>query len=234
MKKITILLLLLFITSPTWAAITARVCLSDGVTPLELADPCVPFVYRDVMVGTKLTVLISSDVAEEWYGGSLVLEEAEMADRGLLYGRPPIDEFENYLGSCLPDAGEWTSAVYEDDFTYPGPGFDMYGGLDPNAGDWFILDYNALDVGDCEIELYDDFDPYAVWILTLSLNHVRTRDFDGNTQVDFADFALLASYWLETDCGSIDDCQGTDLEPDGDVDFDDLMLFCDFWLEKTE
>jgi hypothetical protein len=230
MKKIAILLLLLSITSPTWAAVEARVCLSDGVTPLELADPCIPNVYRDIMVGTKLTMIVSSNVAEDGYGGVLVLKEAEMADRGLLYGRPPINEYGNYLGSCLPDAGKQPE-VY-DAYGYP-PGFETYVGVDPNAGDWFIFDYNALDIGDCEIELRDF---YAVpeLVQTLSLNHVRTRDFDGNTCVDFADFALLASYWLETDCGSIDNCEGTDLDTDGDVDFYDFTLFCEFWLEKTE
>jgi hypothetical protein len=232
MKKITILLLFFCMTSPAWGEVSAKVYLSDGVTPLELADPCVPFVYRDIMVGTKLTVIVSSNVAEYWYGGALVLKEAEMANRGLLYGRAPINEYGNYLGSCLPDAGE-DAAVY-DTYVYPGPGFEIYGGTNPNAGDWFIFDYNALDVGGCKIELHD-FDAEPELIQTLSLNHVRTRDFNNDTKVDFSDFAILASYWKTTGCnGSNGWCEGADLDTDGNVDSNDLMLFCEYWLGKTE
>jgi hypothetical protein len=230
MKTIAILLLLLSMTSPTWGAVSAKACLSDGVTPLELADPCIPNVYRDVMVGTKLTVIVSSNVAEEWYGGSLVVKDAEMANRGLLYGRD-FDGY-GYPGSCLPGAGE--DAAVLDTYMYPGPGFEIYGGTNPNASDWFIFDYNALDVGDCKIELYDGFNEEAELIQTLSLNHVLTRDFDGNTRVDFADFAVLALYWQKDNCGSLDDCEGADLDTDGNIDSEDLMLFCEYWLEKTK
>lgn len=231
MKKMTILLLLLSVTSQTMGAVSARVCLHDGITPLELADPCIPDVYRDVMVGTKLTVLVSANVAEEWYnGGALIIEEENMANVGNLYGRPPIDEFGNYIGSCLPDAGEYP-AVYD---SYPGPGFDIYAGFEPNAGDWFILDYNALDLGDCNVAFYNFDVNDTAPIQTLVLHHVPTRDFDGNTKVDFADFAILASYWLEDNCRILDNCEGADLDNDGNIDLDDLMKFCEFWLAKTE
>jgi len=54
-------------------------------------------------------------------------------------------------------------------------------------------------------------------------------DFDGDDDVDFADFTILAARWLQTDnsfwCGG-----GTDLTNDGDVDFNDLNEFADNWL----
>src|SRR4030042_3970552 len=87
MRKTIILLLFLSVTSHALGGVSARVCLSDGITPLELADPCIPDVYRDVMVGTKLTVIIASDTAEYWYGGALGVLEENMLDIGRLYGR---------------------------------------------------------------------------------------------------------------------------------------------------
>jgi len=54
-------------------------------------------------------------------------------------------------------------------------------------------------------------------------------DFDGDDDVDFADFTILAARWLQTDnsfwCGG-----GTDLTNDGDVDFNDLNEFAGNWL----
>jgi hypothetical protein len=235
MKKIIILLLLFCMTSPTWGAVSTRVCLSDGVTPLELADPCVPFVYRDIMGGTKLTIIVDSNVAEYWYGGALGVEEEKMLNHGCLYGRG-FDGF-GYPGSCLPAAGEdayvWSTVSY-------GYGFELYGGSEPTVGDWFILDYdaNALDIGDCNVSFYyyEEIEGEMVPILlhTLTFHHVRTRDFNDDTKVDFRDYAILASHWLETDCNNSGWCQGTDLDIDGNVDLNDLMLFCEYWLEKTE
>ncbi|MBN1392776.1 MAG: hypothetical protein JW947_08250 [Sedimentisphaerales bacterium] len=235
MKKMIILFLLLSVTSGTLGAVSARVCLSDGITPLELADPCIPNEYRDIMVGTKLTVLVSSDVAEYWYAGDLVVAEAEMANIGLLYGRDC--EFGECPGSCLPDAGE--DAAVWDTYMFPGPGFEFYGGFEPNVGDWFIFDYNALEVGDCNVLFYEyqeiEGEPVPVLLSTMTFHHTRTRDFNGDTKVDFADFAILASYWQEDNCGSLNNCEGADLDNnDGDVDLGDLMEFCKFWLEKTE
>jgi hypothetical protein len=229
MKKKTILLLFFCVTSSALGAVSTRVCLSDGNTPLELVDPCIPFVYRDVMVGTRLTIIVDSNVAEYWYGGALGAEEEDMLNRGCLYGRSY--DGNEYPGSCLPDAGEdaavWNTVSY-------GYGFELYGGNEPNAGDWFILDYNALDIGDCNIAFYDFDVSETEPVYTLIFHHVRTRDFDGNTQVDFADFAVLALYWQEVNCGDANDCEGTDLDVDGNVDFDDLILFVEYWLEKTQ
>jgi len=224
MKKIAILLLFFSTTLPTWGAVSTRVCLSDGNTPLELADPNIPFVYRDVMVGTRLTIIVDSNVAEYWYGGALVTEETD-----ILYGRG-CDGLE-CSGSCLPAAGDFAYVV---EIEYPGYGFEFYGGEEPNVGDWFIFDYNAKDIGNCNVAFYDYDVSETEPVHTLTFHHVRTRDFDGNTQVDFADFAVLAFYWQEVNCGDANDCEGTDLDINGSVDVNDLMLFCEYWLEKTE
>jgi hypothetical protein len=49
--------------------------------------------------------------------------------------------------------------------------------------------------------------------------------------VDFADYTILASYWLENECGG---CGGTDLTCDKMVDFFDLWEFTGNWLTGFE
>lgn len=217
-------------TSAVVGEIFTIVYSADGNTPLELEDPNIPFVYRDIMVGTKLSIVVHSDVNEDWFnGGSLVIEGEEMQARGELHGRDC--EFGECPGSCLPDAGEW-AAVWET--TYPGIGFDLGSVEDPNAGNWYIIDYEAIDSGYCDVTFYNYDIDFSNPVEILSFNHVRTRDFDNNAKVDFADFAALASYWQATDCSEPDWCEGTDLDTDSDVDVNDLMLFCEFWLERTQ
>ena len=211
------------------AEVSMRVCLADGSTPLELADPCIPFVYRDIMVGTKLTIIVSSDVNQYWSdGGSLAIEE-EYLDYGTLSARGP-KVGEDWSGSHLPAAGEEALVVW-----WPVNEFDFCtGSTGVEAGDWFIIDYNAINIGTCYVVFYDYSTSWSDPNCYLMFSHVRTRDFNKDTKVDFSDFAILASYWQETGCSEPDWCQGTDLDTDGNVETDDLMLFADYWLEKTE
>jgi len=71
-------------------------------------------------------------------------------------------------------------------------------------------------------------------VYDLVFSHVRTRDFNNDAKVDFDDFAVLASYWQDTDCNDPNWCEGTDLDTDGNVDCNDLTLFVDYWLKRTE
>ncbi|MGA2916362.1 MAG: hypothetical protein ABSE89_10085 [Sedimentisphaerales bacterium] len=229
-KLILIVLVLTLGVAPMGISnISTMVFLSDGNTPLALVDPNIPYVYQDIMVGTRLTIIVDSNIAEYWYGGALGVEEEDMLNRGCLYGRG-YDGFE-YPGSRLPDAGEnaavWSTVSY-------GYGFELYGGDEPNAADWFILDYNALNIGDCNIAFYDFDVNENEPVHTLIFHHVRTRDFNNNTIVDFHDYAIFASHWLETNCNAPNWCDGTDLDINGSVDVNDLMLFCQYWLERTE
>jgi YD repeat-containing protein len=52
-------------------------------------------------------------------------------------------------------------------------------------------------------------------------------------KVDFKDFAILASRWLEQDCISSDWCGGSDIDWSGSVDFDDLAILAQQWLESV-
>ncbi|HUT46228.1 MAG TPA: PEP/pyruvate-binding domain-containing protein, partial [Sedimentisphaerales bacterium] len=56
-------------------------------------------------------------------------------------------------------------------------------------------------------------------------------DIDGDEDVDFHDFALLAARWLESVC---DECGGADLTGDGRVTGEDLWEFAYNWLAPLE
>jgi hypothetical protein len=73
-----------------------------------------------------------------------------------------------------------------------------------------------------------------VWNVALSQTEIDDvfenkveGDVDGDYDVDFRDFAALASHWLDNDCG---DCDGTDLTGDGEVNMNDLLDISENWL----
>jgi hypothetical protein len=223
--------------SAVMGEISTVVFLSDGNTPLALVDSNIPHVYRDIMVGTKLTIVVSSDTNEFWGdgyendGGSLAIEE-QYWPYGFLSAREPLIEGD-WSGSHLPAAGN-PATVYDWEESSV-DGFDLYtGSQDIEAGDWFIIDYNATDIGDCNVGFYDHrIKGWGEPVYYLCFSHVRTRDFNNDTIVNFHDYAILASHWLQTNCQAPGWCEGTDLDISGNIDINDLMLFCEFWLEKT-
>jgi hypothetical protein len=59
-------------------------------------------------------------------------------------------------------------------------------------------------------------------------------DFESDGDVDFADFVLLASHWLDGQCEPLNKwCQRADLTADGVVDLADLIEFADDWLKSA-
>jgi hypothetical protein len=216
--------------------VSVTVYLSDGNTPLALVDPNIPHVYRDIMVGTKLIIVVSSDTNEYWGdgfddGGSLAIEE-EYSPYGILSAREPLVEGD-WSGSHLPAAGN--EAIVWDWEESGIDGFNLYTGSNNiEPGDWFIIDYNAIDIGDCNVGFYDHRISWDEPIYELSFSHVRTRDFNNDTIVNFHDYAIFASHWLETNCNTSNGCDGTDLDINDSVNANDLMLFCQYWLERTE
>jgi hypothetical protein len=61
-------------------------------------------------------------------------------------------------------------------------------------------------------------------------------DLNKNGTVNMYDLAVLAKYWLKTNCPALN-CEGADLEPqgywDGDVDLFDLDILADNWLNTN-
>jgi len=105
---------------------------------------------------------------------------------------------------------------------------------DAVAGDWFVLDYHAETVGSCDVALYDLDWNLETPIEILSLTHVPTRDFDGDTLVNFADFALLAARWHQGPDTDPNAVASPDLNGDGWVDPLDVALFSEFWIDRTD
>lgn len=223
--KTLIISLVFCIVQSAMGEVSTRICRSDGNTPFE---------YQDIMVGTKLTIIVSSDVNEFWGtpgngGGSLAIEEAYW-NYGVLSARGP-EVGEDWSGSHLPAAGD-EAVVWR--WEVDANGFDLYtGSTGIQAGDWFIIDYNAIGVGDCNVGFYDHNISWDIPIYNITFSHVRTRDFNNDTKVDFGDFGILASYWQRKDCHIPSWCNGADLDINGSVDCNDLMLFSDYWLETT-
>ncbi len=247
MQKLAPFIVLLSISSLAAAEVSIRVCLADGNTPLEPADANTPFVYRDIMVGTKLTIIIASDAAGTW-GGGLHIEGVDK-DYGILSGRGYSDTTRDWQGSRFEAAG-LRARVY-DYLSFLSTGFELNSHRTAVPGDWFVIDYTATQAGRCRVALYD-YPPLDAWpiedlndplppdvsppilLAELVFNQVRTRDFDQDATVGLGDFAVFASHWGAADCIDPDRCQGTDLDADGDVDKADLALFADYWLKKTQ
>ena len=238
MKRLISFIILLIAAPAAHAEVFTRVCLADGNTPLELADPCIPFVYRPIMVGTHLTIIINSDTDGSWDGGELTIWDANQ-NYGVLSGRDYNDETLDWKGSRFPAAGEmaavWDFAENEevDGQMHDAKGFRMYGDDNAVVGDWFIIDYNAINVGFCSVIFYDRSVDWEHPLYKMYFTHVRTRDFNNDGIVNFEDFAVLGLNWQRTDCLEPENCSGTDLDADGYVGISDLMQFVEYWLEKT-
>lgn len=227
---VTLWILLVSRWSTAIGQVSANVCRADGITPLEPADPNIPFVYSDIMVGTRLTIIISSAAAGYW-GGDLAIT-GEDCDHGVLSARDYSGTTNDWAGSRLPAAGDMARVWKWQD--PDAQGFSLEGHRSALAGDWFVIDYTATDVGVCKVGFYDHAISWVDPIYYLAFFHVPSRDFNRDTKVDFADFAIFASRWQRAVFAEPDWCEEIDLDGDRSVSLNDLMLFADYWLETTE
>ncbi len=86
--------------------------------------------------------------------------------------------------------------------------------------------------GDSEGVYYDYYQLLTTSTKTFTID--QTADFDGDCDVDLADFSIFAEHWLQTGCSEPDWCGGADLtkdQSDGIVDTFDLLKFAQLWLE---
>jgi len=237
---------IILLAPTTRARVWVTVYRCDETTPLEVIDSNQPTVYRDIMVGTRLVFVVSSDTNEPWQGALLLSWEdagyGTLSGRGYVPVKPgtgvPTD---NYLDSCLEAAG--TRARVWDFNDSRGIGLQLRtdrtpyitGGHPVTPGEWFILDFRAEKVGTLDIGLYNLVASYVVPVATFSVTHVPSRDFNRDSVVDWNDFARLAVHWHRTPSADPNEPAAVfDLNADGRVDAGDLMLFSEYWLERTD
>lgn len=223
MKRFFILILGLLLNSVAAGAVSMRICQADGTTPLDTNAP--------IMVGTKLTIYVDSNSAAAWVGGLDLVKAPDdpVPPIGKLFGRSWDPNLLNYVGSKYSAAGIRAKVV--DWVNQDQQSFELFA-KDPNiaAGTWFVLDYNAMNIGDCTLKLVEYHGADLVVITSKTIHQIATRDFNHDGKINFADFAKLASYWLHTDCNALNHCDGTDLYPDGKIDFIDVAYFAEYWL----
>ncbi len=242
MRTLFVLVIAMAVAPLAFAKVWTTVYRCDETTPLAAVDANHPTVYRDIMVGTRLVIVVSSDAPglygdHQLWSGGLVISRDDW-QRGTLSGRGYNEQRRNYDGSTLAAAvllGR-ASAQYRE-YLQPdtGNGFDLRPGQYSIAGDWFVLDYHAKQTGSCDVGLYDFDASIDVPLETLSFTHVPSRDFNGDTIVNFRDLALLASR-----CGTVvapdpnDRNAPFDLDANGRVDVGDIASFSEYWLERTD
>lgn len=223
--------------SAVHAAVWTTAYRFDEVTPLAAVDANQPTVYRDIMVGTHLVLIVSSDSDEPWTGALYI--SWEDASCGVLMGRGYSPAWGSYGESCLDAAGRGAMVGV---YAGAGAGFELstaesFGvpGWDPLAGEWFILDYHAQAVGSCHVILYSGAVGQRTLVETLSFTHVMSRDFDDDRVVGFEDFALLASRWRTTvDSDPNSPSTRLDLNSDQQIGAQDLALFSEYWLDQID
>lgn len=263
MKKLAVILTVA-LAAPSGAKVWITAYRSDGVTPLAVVDPNQPTVYRDTMVGTRLVLVVASDapgvfhfsppslpvpdipipgyipgVSVDWlvWNGTLLIPWADSEQRmltGALSGRGYNKQTFSYDGSILAAAGQPPKAKVRYLDSTAGAGFGFTAERLSVAGDWFVFDYRAERTGTCAV-LFSQPADLGVPTEVLSFRHVPSRDFNGDTVVDFRDFALLASRWNSAVSADPNGPSGAfDLNGDARVDFGDLALFSEYWLERTD
>ena len=234
MKKLLVLILALGIVPIATGQITLEVREADGETPFDCND--------DIMVGSRLTIIVSSDCnsdCNDYWSGGLFIEGEDRA-LGTLAGRgldPNDPNARDYTDSHYKAAGDFAKVTgWKDSSIW---GFDLYtfypvdGNSESNstiAGDWFIIDYKADKVGDCNVGFYDYRISWDDPNYFLRFSHSPTRDLSFDEKVNFVDFAIFASQRDASECDDPNWCDGADLNRDSDVDYNDLGLFLDYWL----
>jgi hypothetical protein len=251
MTRTLLVLTTIIILAPLAAArVWTSVYRCDEATPLAPLDANHPTIYRDIMVGTRLVIVISSDTNEP-ASGALRLSWDD-ANNATLSARGYDPESFSYRGSCLEAAGRGAT-VWDtmDSYTV---GLEYYNdSMTAVAGHWFVFDYRAVQVGSVSIELHgflpgddvlggkdvfpgDDVLPGKDILLeTLSFTHAASRDLNGDGIVNFEDLALLAPYWrspVTADPNS--SAAAFDLDANGHIDVGDLAPFSAYWLERTD
>jgi hypothetical protein len=198
---------------------------------IQPCDPCglTSMAVSQVMTGKRCTLRIVSDSNDLWSGGLFL--SGQDRELGILRGRNRDPNSRNWAGCSTEYAGPMAKVYAWNDSAISG--FDFYTSeYDRREGTWFVVDYQALQRGDCTIRYYDhnyswtQADPN----FSILIENIPNVDFNADDVVDIKDFMILASHWLQEDCADPDWCQQTDVDRDSMVDVNDISLFATYWL----
>ena len=65
--------------------------------------------------------------------------------------------------------------------------------------------------------------------------YILPADLTGDCYVNYEDLETIAFYWLNNNCGELDNCEGADFKPmDGDVNFVDFSKFAVQWRQCND
>jgi len=207
---------------------------ADSNTPVPWIDPNTPDVYKDIMVGTQLELMISSDSSENWSGAMRLYPPYDTI--GMISFRDYNDVTGIWEGSILPAAYTHPRPFLSASASGLGRLYNFATGFQPEPGDWFLVDYYALEEGECVIVFFSlpIMDPVQI----LNFNHVPTRDFNNDGLVNFSDWAQMASCWeLDTITEANDPnlaLTAGDLDKNDHIDTYDMSLFFAFWLSNAQ
>jgi hypothetical protein len=182
-----------------------------------------------VMAGTRLPIVISSDVGEIIWTGGLGISSSDW-EFGKLSGRGRNEDPNlvtlQYPGSALEAAGFRPVVGFFCDDIASSSVFQFQTNRHCAPGDWFVVDYRAEKPGHCEVDLFEFEISFDAPTQTLCFEHLPSRNFNGDNAVDFVDFALLARHFESAGEAS----PAFDINSDGFVDGLDIGLFSDYWL----
>ena len=220
MKRI-FFVLICTVWTPLFASIQIRISDPNTLEGMDLTE---------VMVGTQLSLVIHSDANDFWSGGFFIGGQDRAI--GQLLARDKDPNSRDWTGSHLEAAGELASVIeWKDSNIW---GFDMYADdFEREPNDWFVVDYNAIGEGECDIIFYNHDYSWTVADPNVSISFLNTptRDLYADGFVNYADFAIFSSYWLDPNCSDPNaGCYKADFSRDGDVGLEDVIMFADFWL----
>ena len=232
-KGFLILTLVLGIVPISHGQTSLQVYEADGVTPFDCNG--------ETMVGAKRVLIVSSDSNDYWNGGLFIANQDRL--RGTLAGREKDPNSRDWTGSHYENAGDFAIVTQWRDSDIWGFDFYTYYPVDAYSeanstvpGDWFVIDYYADEVNECNVCFYIYNEYGESWDepnYIITFFNVPTRDLNSDEAVDFRDFATFSSHWNNTGCGAPNWCAGADIDRDGDVDNKDLGLFVEYWLWPT-
>jgi len=104
------------------------------------------------------------------------------------------------------------------------------GGVTFSSGGDYVLGGTAGQCDAGEMQGGDYSLKGGFWVPICGIVYV-TGDFDKTCCVNWSDFGIFASHWLETPCSAPDWCGGADLNTDGTVNWGDFGIFAAHWLE---